>query len=241
MAAVLRGGTGTVLSHRPAGDEWGLRRWAGGPAVTTPTPRRPIIGIETHCSSIPADERTILNGIPITTVPRTLLDLATIIDHDAMVRALNEAEVRELGDSLTLPALLDRHRGERGVASLRRALEDASCGRGITREQLEERFAAFVRSHRLPPPLLNTPVRAGDHVYEADASWPQARLIVELQSVTFHGTALAMTRDAERARHLALAGWIVLQVTWAQLTRRPGAEALARDLRTLLAPTPARR
>jgi predicted transcriptional regulator of viral defense system len=75
MGAVLFGGTGTVLSHRPAGAEWGLRRWSGRPAITVPTRRRPSGLIEIHCSSLPADERTVLDGIPITTWPRTLLDL----------------------------------------------------------------------------------------------------------------------------------------------------------------------
>lgn len=234
LAAVLRGGTGTVLSHRAAGADWGLRRWSGRPAVTTPTPRRPIAGIETHYARLPADERTVLDGIPITTWPRTLLDLATVLDHDALVRALNEAEARRLTDSLSLIALLERHRGERGAGALRRALDDASCGRGITRDDLEELFAAFVRRVRLPPPLLNAPVVAGEANCTADALWPEQRLIVELQSVQFHGTAAAMSADADRTRRLTLAGYRVVYVTWAQLASRAAREALARDLETML-------
>ena len=77
---------------------------------------------------LPADERTVLDGIPITTWPRTLLDLATVLDHDALLRALNEADARELTDPLSLAALLERHRGERGAGALRRALDEASTG-----------------------------------------------------------------------------------------------------------------
>ena len=170
MAAVLAGGPDAVLSHRPAGNEWGMRRWSGRAAVTVPRWRRSTGLIEIHSSPLPDDERTILDGIPITTVPRTLFDLATVLDHDALVRALNEAEIRRLADRLPLPALLERHRGERGAGALRRALEDAGCGRGITREELEERFAAFIRRYRLAPPLFNASVEVGGRIYEADAS-----------------------------------------------------------------------
>lgn len=234
MAAVLRGGTGTVLSHRAAGADWGLRHWSGLPAITTPTPRRPITGIELHYARLPADERTVLDGIPITTWPRTLFDLATVLDFDALVRALNEAEALRLTDPLSLHALLDRHRGERGAGKLREALADASFGRGITREDLEDLFAAFVRRNGLPAPLLNAPIVVGDRRFVADVLWPGPRLIVELQSVRFHGTAASMSADADRTRRLTLAGYRVVYVTWAQLASRVAREALARDLETML-------
>jgi hypothetical protein len=240
MAAVLAGPPGTVLSHRPAGSHWGMRRWRGLPAVTTPTRRRPNPAIEIHSSPLPADERTVLGGIPITTVPRTLLDLATILDHDALVHALNEAEIRGLGDALPLPALLERHRGERGAGALRRALADPAFARGVAVEALEERFASFIRRRGLPPPLLNAPVEACGRTYVADCLWPQQRVIVELQGARYHGTARAMAHDAERTRRLTLAGWTVVYVTWAQLGDRAGAGELAGDLCRLLR-RPARR
>ncbi|KAA0273329.1 MAG: DUF559 domain-containing protein [Acidobacteria bacterium] len=234
MAAVLFGGPGTVLGHRAAGSEWDLRHWRGAPSIITPTPRRPIAGIEIHHSVLPADERTVLDGIPITTWPHTLLDLATILDHDALVRALNEAEARRLSDPLSLAALLDRHRGRRGAGALRRALDDGAACRGVTRGELEERFAAFVRRRRLPPPLLNAPVVAAEHNYVADALWPAARLIVELQSVSHHGSPRAMSADADRTRRLTLAGYRVVYVTWAQLGAPAEAAALAGDITRLL-------
>ena len=244
MAAVLFGGPEAALSHRAAGAEWMLRRWGGRPAITVPSRRRRSGLIEIHCSVLPVDERTVLDGIPITTWPRTLFDLATVLDHDALIRALNEADARELTDSLSLTAILERHRGERGAGALRRALDDASRGRGVTREELEERFAASIRRSGLPVPLHNAPIQAGGRHYFADALWPEARLIVELQSVRFHGTAVAMSADADRTRRLTLAGYRVVYVTWAQLASRVERDALARDLRTMLglpAPRPARR
>jgi very-short-patch-repair endonuclease/predicted transcriptional regulator of viral defense system len=234
MAAVLRGGPGTVLSHRAAGSEWALRRWSGRAAITVPTWRPADDRIEIHSSTLPADERTVLDGIPITTVPRTLLDLATILDADALLRAVNEAEVRRLADPLSLPALLERHRGERGAAALRAALASAGFGMGITREDLEELFARFIARHGLPQPELNAPVQVGGRFYVADCMWRRQRLIVELQSVTYHGTAVAMTRDADRTRNLMLADWRVLPVTWSQLRSPATAVALTEDLRRLL-------
>lgn len=234
MAAALRGGPGTVISHRAAGSEWGLRRWNGKPSITVPKWRPPNDRIEMHSSALPADERTVLDGIPITSVPRTLLDLATILDADALLRAVNEAEVRRLADPLSLPALLERHRGERGTGALRRVLESAGYGRGITREMLEELFAKLVGRYRLPHPELNAPIHVGDRFFEADCLWREQRLIVELQGARFHGTAAAMARDAERARRLLLAGWQIVPVTWSQLSSRASADRLARDLMRLL-------
>ena len=172
LAAVICFGPSAVLSHRPAGAEWGLRSWQGKPAITVASKRRSHVSIEIHSSLLPADERAVRDGIPITTWPRTLLDLATVLDHDALVRALNEADAQQLADPLSLAALLERHKGERGTAALRRALADAALGRGVTRLELEERFAAFIARHHLPPPLLNAPVTAGERAYVATPSGP---------------------------------------------------------------------
>jgi very-short-patch-repair endonuclease len=232
MAAVLAGGSGAVLSHRPAGAEWGMRRWSGIPSVTTPTWRRSGGRIRFHCARLPPDEVTVLDGIPITTVPRTLLDLATVLDEHDLLTAVGEAEKQELGDPLSLPDLLARHRGERGTARLRRALE--KIGYGVPIEALEEAFARFVAERRLPPPELNATLWIGDRVVSPDCLWREERVIVELHSVRHHGTGVAIGRDATRDRQLLLAGWDVIHVTWAQLHDRREAASLERDLRRAL-------
>lgn len=234
MGAVLFGGPGAVLSHRPAGAEWTLRIWSGRPAITVPTWRRSTRAIELHSSSLPRDEVTISDGIPIATVPRTLLDLATVLDHHALLRAVNVAEARQLTDALSLPALLERHRGERGTAKLKTVLGDGGYGMGATDEELEERFARFISERHLPHPSLNASIQVGDVFYRADCLWPDARLIVELHSAKWHSTKPAITRDATRDRRLLLAGWNVIHVTWAQLHDRREAQALERDLRAAL-------
>lgn len=234
MAAVLSGGAGAVLSHRAAGAACQLRSWSGRSSITVPKWRRSTGRIELHFSSLPFDEITIDDGVPITTVPRTLLDLASVLDAHALARAVNEAEVRRLADPLSLPDLLERHRGERGTAALRGALESAGYGLGITRSELEELFLRFLAESSLPHPELNAAIQVGDRFYEADCLWRRQRLIVELQGATFHGTAQAMTRDAARNRRLVLAGWNVVQVTRAQLKSPVEADALAADLRWIV-------
>ena len=234
MAAVLSGGPGTVLSHRPAGAAWNLRAWNGRAAITVPNWRRSSRGIEIHSSSLPLDEVTTIDGIPATTVPRTLLDLATILDHHDLARAVEEAEHQQLSDSLSLPALLERHRGQRGAGKLRAVLNSAGYRKGVTKFPLEELFVRFLAEHRLPHPELNQSLQIGDRFYSPDCLWRAERVIVELHSATFHGATPAVTRDAGRDRRLLLAGWRVIHVTWAQLHDRVERAALAADLARVL-------
>ena len=95
------------------------------------------------------------DGIPITTVPRTLLDLAAVLRPDQLERAIEQAEVLRLTDPLSLPAVLRRYPGRRGTNSLRRLLADGQIGATVTRSKLEERFLAFVAETGLPRPEVN--------------------------------------------------------------------------------------
>jgi hypothetical protein len=234
MAAVLLGGPEAALSHRAAGAEWDIRSWSGKPEITVPSWRPGPAGVIVHTSTLPEDERTERNGIPITTVPRTLLDLATVLPPHQLLNAVNEAEEQELGDPLSLDALLDRHRGERGTAKLRNVLLDA--GYGVARRELEELFARFIAERGLPRPELNGWVIVNGERYSPDCLWRRQRVIVELDSVRHHSTVPKLSRDATRDRLLVLAGWRVIHVTWAQLHDRREADRLAHDLQTLLRP-----
>ncbi len=232
MAAVLFGGDGAALSHRCAGAHWELIRWSGRAEIIVPTRRRGPTEIDVHCSALPADEVTVHEGIPVTTVARTLFDLATVLAPDQLLNAINEADERGLTSPLSLPATLERHRGERGAGALRRTLE--GVGYGVPRRELENRFARFVAEANLPEPELNAPIWVGDRAYVADALWRGPRVIVELHSIRHHGTGPKISRDAERDRRLLLAGFAVVHVTWAQLHDPAERQALAADLRRLL-------
>jgi very-short-patch-repair endonuclease len=232
MAAVLTGGGRAVLSYRSAGQLWGLLPRSGSaPEVTVPSAWRSRAGIVVHRSVLPGDERAAVDGIPVTSVPRTLLDLAVVLTRPRLERALNEAEVRELTDVLSLPDLIARYPRRRGVANLR-ALLDAHNPGGITRSRLEERFLSFLDAHDLPRPRLNADLALRGRFYEVDCLWQSHRLVVELDSRTFHDTDRAFEKDRERDRILLAEGWRVTRVTWRQLEDEPN--AITADLRELL-------
>jgi len=234
MAAVLAGGPAAALSHRAAGAGWGLRQWNGVPSITVPKwrPSRPTI--ELHTCPLPRDERTSLDGIPITTVARTLLDLATVLESYALARAVAEAVTGEMAGPLSLPDLLERHRGRRGAGSLRAALTAEGFGLGVTRSELEERFLPFLATHSLPHPELNASLQVDGRFYSPDCLWRPQRVIVELDGAAFHESPLAQTRDSDRDRRLVLARWNVIHVTWSQVHDPIEAAHLACDLRLAL-------
>jgi hypothetical protein len=200
--------------------------------VTVPIWRRSRGTLRFHQARIPNDERTIHEGIPITTVPRTLLDLSAVLDPHGLERAINQAEVLRLTDPLTLADLVDRYPGRRGLATLRLVLAEASFGGNATRSELEDRFLAFLADHGLPRPEVNARLNTGGRTYEVDCLWRSAGLVVELDGYAAHGTRAAFERDRARARALQAAGWRVFPVTWRQLHRERA--VLLRELRIAL-------
>jgi hypothetical protein len=184
-----------------------------------------------HRSSLPDDEITIKDGIPVTTAPRTLFDLAAVVSHGQLARAVNEAEIRRLWDPLSLPNLLKRHPRRPGAAAIRSLI--ATPGLRVTRSELEDRFLAFLARLGLPLPATNVSMRVGGCWIEADCVWHEERLIAELDGHTTHRTRAAFETDRTRDRMLTAAGWRVIRITWRQLHDDP--EGLGRDLRVFLA------
>jgi REase_MTES_1575/Transcriptional regulator, AbiEi antitoxin len=225
MAAALA--VGGAISHRAAACAWDV--WSSPLLEVTASRPRRRPGIRVYCSQLPPDEVTVLNGIPITTVARTFLDLATVLPVRHVERALHEAEVRRLQGRLQLPSLLQRYPRRSGTPLVRAILDG---GEGITRSTLESSFADFVSAWGLLPPARNARIPAGNCWFECDCVWRDQRLIVELDGRAFHGTARAFERDRARDRRLSAAGWRVIRVTWRQLRDEP--EAVATDVRAAL-------
>jgi hypothetical protein len=232
MAAILACGPGALLSHRTAAQLWGLLPPTSIlPEVTRPMKFRSRPGIVCHRAVIPPDERDVVSGIPVTSVHRTIFDLAAISGRRQVERAMNEAEVRGLTDRLSIPELLKRHPGARGSATLAELLA-ADGPSGVTRSELEERFLAFLDAHALPRPALNAPLAVRGRYFVIDCLWRDRRLAVELDGRATHGTAAAFESDRERDRILQAEGWRTARITWRQLRDSP--EAVAADLRRLL-------
>ena len=204
MAAVLAAGPGAVLSHRSAAALWAIRPTNRARIeVTTPKQLRPRKNLHPHCAVLPHDERTARDGIPVTTAPRTLLDLAAVLKPNELERALNEAETQRLPGPRPL---LDRYQGHRGTATLRTLLLTA---RRSLRSPLEAEFIEFVRATGLPEPETNVFIEG----YEIDAVYREAKLIIELDGYETHGTRAAFDRDRERDRKLAAKGWRTIRLT----------------------------
>jgi very-short-patch-repair endonuclease len=234
MAAVLASRPEAVLSHHSAAALWGLRGYSERAVeVTVPRKSTPAQGIRRHCSLLPPDERTVKEGIPTTTVPRTIFDLAATEDVDVIQNLLREVEFRELWDRLSLWDLVARYPGRRGVRKVRVAVERLkSEPPGRKRSRLEERFAPFLRHHHLPLPRFNDWIVLGPKRFQVDCHWPGTGQIVELDGWQGHRTRTAFREDRARDRALRVAGYSVTRLTWSQLDDEP--EAVSADLRVLL-------
>ncbi|MGH2925399.1 MAG: DUF559 domain-containing protein [Solirubrobacterales bacterium] len=230
MAAVLACGRGAVLSHRSAAALWAITPPGAG-AIDVTVPRRAGSarpGIKIHRVRR-LDRRDIAarDGVPVTTVARTLLDLAEVIRPDGLRRAFETTERLRLLDLAEIRRACERARGRRGLRptlALLRSLRPAP----ETRSELERRFLDFCDRFALPPPSVNGTVEG----LEVDAQWPGPRLAVELDGYEFHRTRAAFERDRARDATLQLAGYRVVRLTYRRLTDEP--EEVARALLRLL-------
>lgn len=209
MAAVLACGPSAVRSHRPAAQLLQLLtntrpRVPEVTVATTAERRRP--GIVVHrARALHAPDRSILDRIPITTVPRTLLDLSASLPAGDLSRACHEAWVHHRTTPAQVLACMQRNPARPGAPRLRLAL-----GEDVTVSILEDGFVALLRAHRLPLPRTNID-HAGDKV---DCHWPPIGLTVELLSYRFHGSRHAFEADVARRRrsnHLAFSYGDVLE------------------------------
>ena len=228
-----------MLSHRCAAALWGILE--GWPVmVDVSVPRRLACrpGIRIREAAIAPDEHTVHAGIPVTTVARTLLDLAAVLDRHALNRALERAEALRLSDLTPLVALIERHPGRRGTANLKATMKEG-LRPAVTKSELERRFLAFVERAGVPRPRTNLWLRIGGDWLEVDCAWPEQRVIVELDSRAYHQTTAAFERDRRRDRKVQAAGWRPIRITDRAL--RQERDALVADVRALLsAAAPAR-
>lgn len=234
LAGVLACGDSAVLSHRSAAALWGLRGPTESIEVTTPSKTRSRGNIRRHFAVLPADEVTEHDGIPVTTVPRTIFDLAATEPVGRVERVVRQQERLRLYGTLSLDHLLERYprrQGSRTVREVLRRLRDLPDG--VTREELEARFLAFLDDHGFQRPRLNAWLTIGSRRYQVDCLWPAQKVIVELDGYATHGTRHAFESDRDRDRRLLAAGYRGPRVTWRHLEEIP--TEISADLRALLA------
>lgn len=230
LAAVLACGPGTVLACRSGAAAWDVRPAPAGfvEVVTRGDRGRHQRGIRTHRIQLTPDEVTVRDGIPVTTWARTMLDLAAAVRVGDVRRALERSEHLQLFDGRALDDVLARRRGQRGAGRFREALAAFDDDAPRTRRELERRMLQLVRRAGVPRPLVNTLVQG----HEADLLWRHARLVVELDSWTFHRARPAFERDRRRDVELQAAGYRTVRFTWRQVMREP--EWVVSRLRALL-------
>ncbi|MGH2979609.1 MAG: endonuclease domain-containing protein [Solirubrobacterales bacterium] len=234
MAVVLACGDGALLSHRDAASLWGiLATSAAGVDVTAPgRSRSGQAGIALHLPRrVHFEDRAVEQGIPVTSVARTLLDLAEVVRARQLARAVEQAERLELFDLHAVQRLIDRSHGRRGLRRLNRALRDYRP-LPFTRSELERRFLEQCHDAGPPQPSANMFIAGG----EVDVVWPPQRLVVELDGYEFHRTRRSFEEDRLRDARLQRAGDRVLRITHRQLTGQP--EETIATVRALL-PSPA--
>jgi hypothetical protein len=232
MGAVLACGEGAGLSQACATALWEIRPYNGvWIDVTVPTTagRAGRDRIRLHRSSIfDADDVTKHRGIPVTTVARTLLDVAATLREPALARTIEQTEIRRLFDLAAVEETIARHPTHRGVTRLRRALALYRHDE-LTRSDLEPIFLALCDAHGIPRPLVNHMVEGR----EADFYWPEQRLIVETDGGATHFTHEAFQRDRARDARLLALGYRTMRVTQRQISG--DAHSVARTLTAILA------
>src|ERR671925_1926397 len=210
MAAVLACGPKAVLSHRSAAGLWGLRpdNRASTDVSLPGRSARSRLGIDVHRSTTlaPAD-CTVVDGIPCTTLARTLLDLAEVVNPRGLERAIEQAEVLRLFDLRAVEEVLARANGRRGAAVLRAVLADLAEP-ALTRSDVEERFLALCRAAALPRPEVNAELVVDEGpAMIVDFLWRAQRLAVETDAYGTHGNRQPFERDRRRDQRLRLAGY----------------------------------
>jgi hypothetical protein len=227
MAAVKACGKGAVLSGLAAAYLVGLVKGpAPRPEVTAPTERR-VKGVRTRRRRIHDRDKGVWRGIPVTTVPRTLVELASLLSLPALARACHEAGVRHRTTPVQVERALARTPRAKGAATLRRVLRGDVH---LTLSKLERRFLKLLREHGLPLPTTNK--RAGSK--RVDCRWPEHHLTVELDSYTFHNSRHAWEQDRRREREAHARGDQLRRFTWGDVEERP--PPIVTELRALLAP-----
>ena len=225
LAAVLAAGEGALLSGRAAAHLWGLMKGTPPtPEITARTQRR-IEGVKTHRErGLDPRDAAVARGIPVTTVPRTLVDLSSKLSLETLARACHEAGVRHGTTPNAVEAVLARRPNSPGAKKLRRVM---SGDVKVTLSKLESHFLELLRTEGLPLPITNKP--AGGR--RVDCRWPDHRLTVELDGYQFHNSRHSWEQDRRREREARARGDDFRRYTYGDVFERPA--PMLRELRYL--------
>jgi very-short-patch-repair endonuclease len=214
MAAVLAGGPGAVLSYDSAAALWGIRPvHAGRIEITVPVwsgRRRPSLVVYRRPNMHPSDVAA-RDGIPVTGIVRTFIDIARQLDQLSLERAINEADRLGLIDPETLFTALDDYRAQRGTGALREILGRHTFR--LTDSELERQFLRLIEAAHLPMPVTSKRLNG----FKVDFYWPHLGLVVETDGLRYHRTPAQQARDRLRDQAHTAAGMTPLRFTHEQV------------------------
>lgn len=219
MAAVLGCGSGAVLSHGSAAALWGVERERRGTievSIPVSTPRRHGRVLVYRRPNLRSVEVVVRNGVPVTSLVRTLIDIASQLDRGDLKRAVNEADRLGLIDPEALLDALTLHPGKPGVGRLRELLSERAFR--LTDSELERRFLHLVSEAGLPIPLTRQRLNG----FRVDFVWPDLKLVVETDGLRYHRTPSQQAKDRLRDQAHLAAGFTPLRFTHAQIRFEAG-------------------
>ena len=226
LAAALACGPEAVASHRSAARLHRLREVPRcRPEVTLTGTRLPLIrGVTVHrTDTMEAIDVTIVDSVPVTTIPRTLLDLGAVVPLPVMELAAQDAIIEERVSAVELICALERlgKRGRRGTGALRAVVGGSLPRKGIE-SMLELALQRLVDACPVPRPVLQQQiVVAGGRRFRLDSAWPDLRIAVEADGRRWHSTRREFERGMARIRAITAAGWEHYRYGWNDVHRGP--------------------
>jgi hypothetical protein len=222
MGAILFRGKGALVSYQSAVWLWGLERVLEIPVNVSVRWRghsQDAIGLH-HCPALRDEDATMTEQLPVTSVPRTLLDYASVATKSRLERAIDQASRLDLLDAAAVNLIAEEVRGHRGHRPLQRAMA-IYHEKGFTRSGGEKRLLAALADAGVAPPLVNNFIEG----YELDFYWERERFAIELDSWEHHRSRRSFEADPERQEKLAMVGIEVIRITGTRLKREPGTVA----------------
>jgi very-short-patch-repair endonuclease len=218
VTAVFSSGAGAVSSHATAAHLWDIVARPRVIEVTSPMKGRPDRQHVIHRSTdLEPQDVTELDGVPITSVARTLVDIGVPWGEKLASRALDEAQRQTLTDLRAVAGVLHRvaRKGRSGVGVMRLILEERLSWAGITQSQLEDEFLRILRAAGVELPVSQVRIvrRGGRTVARVDFVYLDLRLIIELDGERYHTDRDTFRSDRRRQNELIQEGYRVLRFT----------------------------
>lgn len=218
MAAVMFRGEGALISYQSAVWLWGLERRLEIPvnvSVRWRGHRQSAIGLH-HCPALREEDFSTTEGIPVTSIPRTLLDYASTAKQYRLEIAIDQADRLDLLDPTAIDRIVEEVRGHQGCRRLQQALT-IYRETGFTRSGGEKRLLAVLADMGVRRPAVNNFIEG----YELDFYWEQERFAVELDSWEHHRSRRSFESDRERQENLAMTGIETIRITGTRLKHEP--------------------